>query len=336
MPWELAAAAEGVGVRIFEQTPALSIDPVGVRKRVVTPAARVRASHIVLAGSTQLGGLAPELSKTVIPVTSYVATTAPLGGRLTDAITYRGAVSDTQLADSHYRTIGDRLMWAGRMTTWSSDPGRQALNLRADIARIYPQLGEVPIDYAWSGTMAYAVHKMPQIGEVAPGMWLASAFGGQGINTTAMAGTLVARGLVDGDDTWRLFAPYELIWAGGLCGRAAAQIAYGVHRVSEAIAMRNVARREAERDDGRGTAKGRKEQTPAAAATASASDRQAGQRGAPPPGAAKQRTLAIPRSEERPPVKAEQTTPQAPRADGRREVNLQAGQERSLKHSAQG
>ena len=56
----LAAAAEQAGVRIFEQTPALSIDPAGVRKRVVTPAARVRASHIVLAGSTQLGGLAPE------------------------------------------------------------------------------------------------------------------------------------------------------------------------------------------------------------------------------------------------------------------------------------
>ena len=151
--------------------------------------------------------------------------------------------------------------------------------------------------------MAYAVHKMPQIGEVSPGMWLASAFGGQGINTTAMAGMLVARGLVDGDDTWRLFAPYELIWAGGLCGRAAVQLAYGAHRVSEAIAMRNAARREAERSDGAGTARALKEQTRAAAVAASASDRQATPRGEPRLGATKQR---------------------------------KAGEERSLKHSAQG
>ena len=33
----LAAAAERAGARIFEHTPALSIDPAGVRKRIVTP-----------------------------------------------------------------------------------------------------------------------------------------------------------------------------------------------------------------------------------------------------------------------------------------------------------
>src|SRR5258705_12073848 len=46
----LAALARRAGVRIFEDTPVVSIDPSGIRKRVVTPAARVRASHIVLAG----------------------------------------------------------------------------------------------------------------------------------------------------------------------------------------------------------------------------------------------------------------------------------------------
>jgi hypothetical protein len=53
---------------------------------------------------------------------------------------------------------------------------------------------------------------------------VASAFGGHGINTTAMAGQLIARAVVDRDDTWRLFLPYELVWAGGSLGRAAAQI----------------------------------------------------------------------------------------------------------------
>ena len=41
-----------------------------------------------------------------------------------------------------------------------------------------------------------------------------------------MAGDLVARGIVDSDQTWRLFAPYELVWAGGRLGSAIAQGLY--------------------------------------------------------------------------------------------------------------
>ena len=57
-------------------------------------------------------------------------------------------------------------------------------------------------------------------------MWVASGFGGHGLNTTAMGGELIARGIVEADPTWRLFAPYELVWAGGLLGRVLAQGIY--------------------------------------------------------------------------------------------------------------
>ena len=67
---------------------------------------------------------------------------------------------------------------------------------------------------------------MPQIGEIERGVWVASGFGGHGLNTTAMGGELVARGIVESDQTWRLFAPYELVWAGGVLGRALAQGIY--------------------------------------------------------------------------------------------------------------
>ena len=63
------------------------------------------------------------------------------------------------------------------------------------------------------------LHRMPLIGEISPGLWVASGFGGHGINTTAMAGQLIARAVVDRDDTWRLFLPYELVWAGRIWAR---------------------------------------------------------------------------------------------------------------------
>ena len=47
----LAAAAEKHGARIFQNTPALSLDPAGVRKRVADAGRLVRARHVVLAGN---------------------------------------------------------------------------------------------------------------------------------------------------------------------------------------------------------------------------------------------------------------------------------------------
>src|SRR5215467_9054293 len=144
----LAELAETAGARIFEDTPALAIDVEGVRKRVVTPSGRVRAAHIVLACSVHLGALAPRIAGTLLPIWSYTITTAPLGARLADAITYRGGVTDTELANNHYRIVGnDRLLWSGHTTTWEADPQRYVRRLRADLAAIYPQLGEVEVEH---------------------------------------------------------------------------------------------------------------------------------------------------------------------------------------------
>ena len=162
---------------------------------------------------------------TVQPVSTYVAVTAPIGERLFEAVRYTGAIADTRRAGDYYRIVSDdRLMWGGRISMRGSTPWRLKAALRSDILKVYPQLEGVEIEYAWSGVMAYAVHKMPQIGELAQGYWLASAFGGHGLNTTAMAGEMIARAILEGDDRWRLFSPYELVWAGGRSGRAAAQM----------------------------------------------------------------------------------------------------------------
>jgi gamma-glutamylputrescine oxidase len=227
----LATAAEQAGAHIFEHTPAVAIDPAGVRKRIDTPHGRLRATHVVLAGNVHIAGLMPQAASTLLPVWTYLAVTAPFGPRLADAVTYYGAVSDGERADNHYRIVdGDRLLISGRATMWEADPGKFAGSLAAGIARVYPQLGEVKIEHRWSGVLGRTIHGMPQIGELSPGIWLASGFGGHGFNTTALAGNLIARAIVDGDDTWRLFLPFELIWAGGLPGRVAAQVGYWWNR----------------------------------------------------------------------------------------------------------
>lgn len=232
----LAAAAEAAGARIFEGTPALEIDPAGVRKRITTPSARVRAGHVVFAGNVHIDRLMPDLAATLVPVWAYSIVTQPLGERLREAITFKGAVTDNERGDSDHRVVGgDRLLWSARSTVRQRDPRRTARALAADIRRTYPQLGAVEAEHAWSGVIGVTVHHMPQIGELMPGVWLLSGFGGLGIATTAMGGELVARGIVDGSRTWELFQPFDLVWAGGRLGRAAVQTACWYGRASERV-----------------------------------------------------------------------------------------------------
>src|SRR5215831_7022943 len=161
----LAADAEKSGARIFEDTPATKIDPAGVRKRVDTPAGRLRAAHVVLAGNVELGDLMPRLGATLLPITTYVLVTEPIAG-LAEIVRYRGAVSDTNRADNHYRIVGgansggERLQWSGRMRAWQADPRWVRRGLIADIKRNFPALGDVKIAHLWRGTLGRPVHRM--------------------------------------------------------------------------------------------------------------------------------------------------------------------------------
>ena len=135
----LAALARRAGARIFEDTPVVSIDPSGIRKRIVTPSARLRASHIVLAGNTHLGAPLRRLSETLLPVWRYAAVTAPLGGQLADLVKFKGSVSDADRVD-HFRVIdGDRLMWASPETTWEMRPQHFAAAIQRRIRTILPK-----------------------------------------------------------------------------------------------------------------------------------------------------------------------------------------------------
>lgn len=220
----LAALARRAGARIFEDTPVVSIDPSGIRKRIVTPSARLRASHIVLCGNVHLGAPLRRLSETLLPVWRYAAVSEPLGERLGEVIAFRGSVMDSDGIDQFRIVDGDRLMWASPETTWDARPKRFASAIQRRINTVFPRLGRVAIADVFGGAVGLTVHGMPQVGQLRKGLWVASGFGRQGLGTSAMAGLLVARSILWGDERWRLFSPFELVWAGGPTGRVAGHL----------------------------------------------------------------------------------------------------------------
>jgi glycine/D-amino acid oxidase-like deaminating enzyme len=232
----LAALARRAGARIFEDTPVVSIDHSGIRKRIVTPSARLRASHIVLAGNIHLGAPLKRLSETLLPVWRYAGVTAPLGERLSEVIAFSGSVMDSDGVD-HFRIVdGDRLVWASPETTWAARPQRFAGAITRRIRSVFPSLRDVEVAEVWGGATGQTVHGMPQIGQLRKGLWVASGFGRQGMNTSAMAGQLIARSILWGDERWRLFSPFELVWAGGATGRVVGQLIGLWGRASSAAA----------------------------------------------------------------------------------------------------
>jgi len=259
----LAALAEQAGARIFENTPAIGIDPAGIRKRIATPAARVRASDIVLCGGVHLGASLKRLNDTLLPVWRYAALSMPLGPRLAEVVAFKGAVGDAD-GLAQYRVVdGDRLMWCSGAGTLPVKPARFGQWAQREIRRLFPALGTVEIADVFGGVIGVTVHGMPQIGAMRRGVWVASGFGRQGLNTSAMAGQLIARGIAEGDDRWRLLSPFELVWAGGTAGKLVGQAIFSLSRGRAAVAgalarYRERARIRAREDEARGAAVGRR------------------------------------------------------------------------------
>jgi glycine/D-amino acid oxidase-like deaminating enzyme len=226
----LAADIERRGGELHEHTEAVSLER-GSGWRLRTPSGEVAARHVVLAGNADLGPVQPRIARAVLPVATYVAVTSKIGPDLARAVRWPGAISDTRRAGDYYRVVdGDRLLWGGRITTDTREPPRLRDMMRGDILSVYPQLGpqlgDLRIDYAWPGIMGYAPHKMPQVGEIEPGLWVCTAFGGHGLAQTAAGADAVAAGIAAEDDRWKLFQPFGMGWAGGSVGRIATQLAY--------------------------------------------------------------------------------------------------------------
>lgn len=223
----LACTIVALGGAVREHSPATSLVREGAGWRVGTPHGHVHAGRVVLACGGYLAGLRRRVDESVLPIATYVMVTEPLGERMASVLRTPAAIYDTRFAFDYYRALPDtRLLWGGRISVLDRSPVEVESLLRADMLRVFPQLGDIAIDYAWSGLMSYAPHQMPHVLEAEPGLWVAQAFGGHGVAPTTAAGELVASAIAQGDDRWRMLSRYGLQPAFKPAGFVAAQMSY--------------------------------------------------------------------------------------------------------------
>jgi len=233
----VANAVAQNGGRIYEQSPVRSIERRGADFIVRTPNGEVRAKDVVFACGGYARGVVQRIERAVLPIATYVIATEPLGARLAGAIDAPYAVYDTRFAFDYYRPLKDtRILWGGRISVLDRGPEAIARLLRRDLVRVYPQLEDVKVDYAWGGMMSYARHKMPQIGRDPDGIWHAIAFGGHGMAPTTVAGETLADALALGEPVPDGFTAFGLTRTFGLAGLAAAQLTYTAYQARDALA----------------------------------------------------------------------------------------------------
>ena len=89
---------------------ALAIDPAGVRKRIDTPGGQVRAAHVVLAGN--VASRRAHAASRRDAAAGFDLRDGDRAARpaLNEVVRYRGAVSDGERADNHYRIVDGAIL----------------------------------------------------------------------------------------------------------------------------------------------------------------------------------------------------------------------------------
>lgn len=188
----LASAARTAGAKIFEGSRVVSVDD-GGKVIVRTVSGSVTATTVFLACDAETVDIAPRAGRYTMPVLNYIIATEPLGPeRARGLIPSNAAVSDSRFVLNYFRLSTDnRLLFAGGEKYSPKPPKDISAFVRPYMLKLFPQLADARIDYAWGGAVGITVNRLPHIGRNG-NILFAHGYSGQGVLLTTLVGELVA------------------------------------------------------------------------------------------------------------------------------------------------
>ncbi len=204
----LAAAAERLGVNIFEHSRALGYTRSSAEHLHVRIAAgEIRCRQLALCGNAWLGPTAPTLARKIISVGTYIIATQVLGAeRAAALIRNNAAVTDVNWVIDYFRRSADhRLLFGGRVSYSGVDPLGTRRATRARMLKVFPQLADVDVAYAWGGLVDITLNRAPHFGALERGVYFVQGFSGHGIALTGIAGKLLAEAISGQSERFDIF-----------------------------------------------------------------------------------------------------------------------------------
>jgi glycine/D-amino acid oxidase-like deaminating enzyme len=162
--WGLKAAAERLGVRIYEDTKATQLKRDGIGVMITTPLGAIRAGKVALA-TNAFKPLLKRLSNFIAPVYDYCMVTEPLTDEQMASIGWhnRQGLSDLANQFHYYRLTSDNRIlwggydavyyWGGKMSSELESRPETWAKLSQHFFETFPQLEDVKFTHMWGGVI---------------------------------------------------------------------------------------------------------------------------------------------------------------------------------------
>lgn len=237
----LGRAAEREGVQIYENSQVVKYVSGASTGDVVvrTASGQIRCKHLVLCGNAYIDGVAPPLSRRTLGVGTYIIATEPLSpGRAATLIPSNAAIADINWILDYFRLTADhRLLFGGRVSYSAMDPPRLSESMRRRMVRVFPELGDVKIDYTWGGYLDITMSRAPDFGRLEPNVFYLQGFSGHGMSLTGLGGKLVAEAISGTAERFDVFSriPHRDFPGGKLLRRPSLVLAMLYYRLRDLL-----------------------------------------------------------------------------------------------------
>jgi len=234
----IADALLGLGGQIFENSEVASLEGGSNPSVTLKSGRQVSCSQIVVACNAYLGSLVPGLNHRVMAVASYVVATEPLGeARARSLIRDNEAVCDSNYVVDYFRLTGDhRLLFGGRCSYSGIHPRDLGANMKPRVLKIFPQLADVKMEYAWGGHIGITHNRLPNLGRSEDTIYYAHGFSGQGVVLAGMLGKVLAEAITGDTERFDVFSKIRhMPFPGGALRRPALTLGMLYYRVHDLL-----------------------------------------------------------------------------------------------------
>lgn len=193
----MATSLQKHGVQLFEQTRALRYQHEQDHIVVTTESGRITCRQLVLACNAYVDQLAPQLNQKILPVGCFQVATEVLSEEcLQAALPHNSCVTDNQFILDYFRRSADnRLLFGGGCTYLGGMPKDINAFMRPLLARVFPQLADVNLEFAWGGHLDCSVRRTPDVGMDGNVYWL-QGYSGHGVLPTLAAARAAAEAIL--------------------------------------------------------------------------------------------------------------------------------------------
>ena len=209
-PLKLARGYQGLAMlrraTLYGNSPVIQWHQNHAGHTLVTPQGTLQANKVIIATNGYTGNnLHPLVNKRHFPVISSIIVTRPLKDDELAAIGMKPGLMamDTRSLKYYYRLLPDnRLLFGGRGAIKGEDANKQLYRHRLEqgLKSTFPNLGNIDIDYFWSGWVSVSLDDYPRLWHSDDNtIHYAMGYCGSGVAFASLAGKRLAQ-MVTGDD----------------------------------------------------------------------------------------------------------------------------------------